>query len=626
MSFAFSTEELSKNPIDYAEKVPVDILASFIEECNDKYENGVPILSDHIYDQMFAVFKKNNPEHILLKKIGAEPNSNHDKVRLPIHMGSMDKKLTKKSIDTWLQKYRGPEYIVSSKLDGASGLLVKTKGVLHLYSRGNGTIGRNLDHLIPFLKVPEIPKDFVIRGELIVSKKDKSEKFTNARSMINGIMGRKTVNEDTKCIKFVTYNLLSYDQKKIVFSLSDQLKILGKLGFHVVKHSKIRDIYIPDKIEDSQLSKMLMEYRLESEYDIDGIIITDNNRHKPNKLGNPDYAFAFKSNGLGKITNVKRVDWNVSKHGYLIPRLEIDPINIEGTNIKYATAFNAKYVLSNKIGSGTKVRVIRSGDVIPYVIEIIESTEAQMPEIEYQWTDSGVNAIATDDSMELNLKKMTAFTQTLGMPFLSSGIIKKLYENDIRNIRDLISISKEKLLSMDGIQHKMANKLYESINSAIDKPQPLEKIMTASLCFGHGFAQKKLKSIIEFYPDVLTNQNIDIDGMTAIPGVSRITAKAFLDRRQQFNEWLKLYPEIIIQKNNKSKSTVGSKYQNKTFVFTGFRNKDLEQKIESNGGKIGSQINKKTSFLVVKSLGTSSSKVSAAELLGIPIITPEQII
>ena len=68
MSFAFSTEELSKNPIDYAEKVPVDILASFIEECNDKYENGVPILSDHIYDQMFAVFKKNNPEHILLKK------------------------------------------------------------------------------------------------------------------------------------------------------------------------------------------------------------------------------------------------------------------------------------------------------------------------------------------------------------------------------------------------------------------------------------------------------------------------------------------------------------------------------------------------------------------------------
>ena len=45
---------------------------------------------------------------------------------------------------------------------------------------------------------------------------------------------------------------------------------------------------------------MLMEFRLESEYDIDGIIITDNNRHKVNKSGNPDYAFAFKSNGLRK--------------------------------------------------------------------------------------------------------------------------------------------------------------------------------------------------------------------------------------------------------------------------------------------------------------------------------------
>ena len=41
------------------------------------------------------VFKEKNPEHPLLKKIGAEPE--HDKVTLPIHMGSMDKKLNKKS-------------------------------------------------------------------------------------------------------------------------------------------------------------------------------------------------------------------------------------------------------------------------------------------------------------------------------------------------------------------------------------------------------------------------------------------------------------------------------------------------------------------------------------------------
>ena len=81
---------------------------------------GNPIVTDYVYDQMFQVFKEKNPEHPLLKKIGAEPEQ--DKVTLPIHMGSMDKKLNKKSIDLWLQKYPGPEYIVSSKLDGASGL------------------------------------------------------------------------------------------------------------------------------------------------------------------------------------------------------------------------------------------------------------------------------------------------------------------------------------------------------------------------------------------------------------------------------------------------------------------------------------------------------------------------
>ena len=173
----------------------------------------------------------------------------------------------------------------------------------------------------------------------------------------------------------------------IKLPLLSQLKILKKLGFNVVKHSVLEEIKLTGKIEDSILSKTLLEYRLDSEYDIDGIIVTDNGSHEANKSGNPEHAFAFKSNGMGEDTSVEKVDWNISKHGYLIPRLKVEPVTIEGTKIQYATAFNAKYVLSNRIGPGTKVRIIRSGDVIPYVIEIIEPTKAQMltPNTDRKW-------------------------------------------------------------------------------------------------------------------------------------------------------------------------------------------------------------------------------------------------
>lgn len=619
---SFSKKQLNKNPKDYSSKTPAHVLAIFIQKCNERYENGNPIITDYVYDQMFQVFKEKNPEHPLLKKIGAEPE--HDKVTLPIHMGSMDKKLNKKSIDLWLQKYPGPEYIVSSKLDGASGLLVKSGSKINLYSRGNGTIGRNLNHLIPYFNLPRVPKDYIIRGELIVSKSDKLDSYTNARSMATAIMGKKNPGEEAKLIKFVCYNLHSYEGKFLKVNIEGQLKVLTRLGFDVVKHKKIDNIIVPEKMEDSTLSKMLMEYRLETEYDIDGIIITENKIHSMNTSGNPDYAFAFKSNGMGEVTTVKNVDWNISKHGYLIPRINVEQVTIDGTKIQFATAFNAKYVYTNKIGPETKVRIIRSGDVIPYVIEIIESTHAQMPDIEYSWTKSGVNAIAIGESKELTLKKITSFIKTLGIPFLSKGLIKKLYENGINTLKDVLDITPEILLAFDGIQSTMAHKLYKAIHDVIDNPILLEKVMTASLVFGHGFGEKKIKSIINVYPNLLEMDDLDIDALLLVPGISSITGEAFLRHLGDFKEWLKQYPQIKT-KIEIAKQESSGKYKDKIIVFSGFRNEEMEQKIEMMGGKIGSQINKKTSMLVVKSRDSTSSKVSAAELLGIPIVTIDEL-
>ena len=72
-----------------------------------------------------------------------------------------------------------------------------------------------------------------------------------------------------------------------------------------------------------------MKYRNQSNYDIDGIIITHDKIYPRNTSKNPKYSFAFKSNSLGVLTTVKKIIWNTSKHGYLIPIIEVEPINLD---------------------------------------------------------------------------------------------------------------------------------------------------------------------------------------------------------------------------------------------------------------------------------------------------------
>jgi DNA ligase (NAD+) len=62
-----------------------------------------------------------------------------------------------------------------------------------------------------------------------------------------------------------------------------------------------------------------------------------------------------------------------------------------------------------------------------------------------------------------------------------------------------------------------------------------------------------------------------------------------------------------------------------TFVFTGVRRADLEAVIESRGGKIGSGVSKTTTHLVMKAVGSGSSKEKKAIELGVTIMTVEQL-
>ena len=628
-------KDLLKDYQKFIDTQPLNILIEVAKYAAEQYYNGEGVISDKLYDDLFDEIKKRDPNNDFLKKVGFEITGKN-KVELPFYMGSMDKIKISESdrLSKWQKKFNKHDYVIMDKLDGISGLFVLNNGVKKLYTRGNGTIGQDITHLIntiPSFKF-SVSTNIVLRGELIISKKKWQKyttQFSNARNMVSGLVNSKKINTDImKDIDFVIYEIMEPRMRQ-----SEQLKFLAK--------NKMTHVYYEtlDKsdLDFEMLDEILLDRRESSEYEIDGIIIMDDSLHDYNTDGNPDFAFAFKDASEKQTADVvvKDVEWNVSKDGYLKPKLILEPTKLSGVVISNATAFNAKYIVDNKIGPSSVVKIIRSGDVIPHVLEVIKTAKVKMPSVEYKWNETNVDLIATGSkSDEQIIKELTFFAEKMDIMNLSEGIITNFVENDIDDIFKIINVSKNTLAELPSFKDKMVNKIHENIQTAIEKAT-LIQFMNATNIFGHNFGHKRLEKIFIKYgnnfikymkdhtKDEIYNDVIKIDGF------DDITASQFSNL---IHEFIKVFEKIpnsyqkTILKNSESK-VVSEKFKGKKFVFSGFRNKEWEDYITENGGELVSSVSKNTSYLVTTKKDYdegSTSKVIKAKEVGVQIVIKEE--
>ena len=173
-----------------------------------------------------------------------------------------------------------------------------------------------------------------------------------------------------------------------------------------------------------------------------------------------------------QIAEAKVIDviWKPSKDGYIKPKVRIEPIHLGGVKIEYATAFNAAYIKKNKIGVGAIIKLVRSGDVIPHILETITPASiVKMPELSYKWTKSKVDIVLKNpfDNEIVQEKNITYFFTKLGIVGLSSGNVIRLMEAGYNTIPLIVSMKKDDYLDVEGFQEKMAHKLYTSIRNKI---------------------------------------------------------------------------------------------------------------------------------------------------------------
>jgi len=628
-------EEYLKDPYDFLENANIKTLVSIAKIANEAYRNKEKtLMTDDEYDLIIDRIKFINPNHSFFKKVGAKVNKKIDKVKvtLPFFMGSMDKIRPENNdkLEKFKKDFGGP-YIVSDKLDGVSALLIINENEKKLYTRGNGFIGTDITNLLELINIDisNIKTSVIIRGELIISKTNfkKYEKtMANARNMVSGIVNSKTVDVNAaKDIDFVAYEIV-----EPWMTFYEQFKHLEKYKIKTVYHVKVKNI---DMIF---LENILKERKESSEYECDGIIFVHNSPNIRSHGVNPEYALAFKNLAESETAIVKviKVEWHISKHGYIKPRLLLEPTKLSGVIIKHVTAFNAKFIKDNIIGPGSEIKLVRSGDVIPHILEVTKKSKiAQMPDYNYSWNESGVDIIATNKSDEQLIKELTNFCQKLDIKNISEGIITKFVEAGIDSIDKILNVKKEDLQNVENFKDKMVQKIFLHISERI-KTITLLDLMVASNKFGHGLGERKIKKILDIHPDIIylyiempAKKLIDL--IIDIEGFDMITAKKFVSNMPQFLELLNQIPENIQEQillELPTDNIVSNKMDGFKIVFSGFRNKDWEKHIIENGGSIITAVSKNTTLLVSTQSDieeNTNSKIKTAIKLNIPVLNKE---
>lgn len=640
-------KKLIEDPYNYLENDTIEnkipLVIKIIRYAKFMYFNSEEIMSDSTYDLLTDYLDKyGTPEQKeVLYEIG-ETVVIH-KHKLPYVMGSMDKiKITDiNKLKSWMNKYSGP-YLLSDKLDGISAMLVyKNNEPINLYTRGDGTVGMNISHLIDYLS--GIPKkiqikNIIIRGELIMNKKlfDKkyADKMANARNMVAGQINRKKFNSKImKDIDFVAYEII-----EPWTNIKSQYQQLEKLNFNIPNYNIIKH----ENLSMTNLSKELKRHKNNSSYELDGIIINDTNNHKRYTADNPEYSFAFKELLEDLIVTVKVLDveWNVSKDGYIKPKLLLEPTKLSGVIIKNVTAFNAKFIKDNNLGPGSIIKLTRSGDVIPHIVSVIKSTKAKFPDksiLDWEWNKSAVDIIVKSNKvLQQRIKELTFFLKNLNVKYIDEKLVEKLYSLGYKNIKNYFKFNKNDLINISGFKETMINKIDNEIKTAIQNMTLLD-LMVASNIFGHGMGRKKLNKIITQYPDIilkkymLTKKQL-YDKIIGIKGFDDITTSQFVKNLTKFCNFFLDLPKtnrnrllietIIINKFSNIKKS-NNKFKDLKFVFSDFRNKEWEEYIISNGGSVTGTVSKYTNYIVTSTeqkKNPSNSKVLKAKELNIKIL------
>jgi DNA ligase (NAD+) len=507
-----------------------------------------------------------------------------------------------------------------------------------------------------------LPITCSIRGELeckistfeklnVDAEKNGEQVFANPRNYTAGSIRQFKDPKETakRQISFTAYNIENLENPPYKTEIERAIwcnKVL-KIPYVRTEPFNYKDL---QKLED--LAKTL-------DYETDGVVLSVNiledqeqlGRHGNSDIGSPKGKLAWKFSEQSATPIVKSIRWQTGRTGKLTPVIEFDAVKLAGTMVRQCTAHNVGIVKNKKIGIGAKVRIIKSGKIIPKIIDVISpSTNFSVPTIcpscqsklvEEKNDKDGTSELFCENTYDCpaqnigNLVNYLSVIDAKGVAEASvakmteAGIVKKIVDFYELNDKDLLVAGftkRQALLIRAAVWMIDAPEKYddEELEKVIDKTPKKIKLSVSKLipALGISGASKGTGRVLadHFNSDFDLIRSAKEDELMGISEIGPITSKSlvdyFLEQKNNLDTLMK-YIEIEVPKKGK--------LTGQTFVFTGASSKprkELEKLVEDNGGKTSSSVSKSTTFVV--SGESSGSKLDKAKKLGIKVIDEDE--
>jgi len=630
-----------------------------------------PEISDAAFDRLMVQLRELEGKHPDLltpdsptQRVGGAPRDGFQSVRHKTPMVSLDNSFSFEALgefDRRVRELTGREkvdYVAEHKFDGLSLSLQYEKGKLvRGVTRGDGTTGEDVTpnvktiRSIPLTVLPAqlkkagLSEDFEVRGEVVMTgqafkelNQQQAEQggkiFANPRNAAAGavrVLDPKITA--SRRLDFFAYYIL-VDGRAPKKRLSEVLEMLSVLHFRASDDWKLchslKEVEAYITTWDGKRAKL--------PYEIDGIVVKVDEISLQNELGftskAPRWAIAYKYPAHQETTVVREIGVNVGRTGTLTPVAFFEPVKIGGVTVVKSTLHNMDEVERLGIHAGDTVLVERAGEVIPHVLKVVKHGEEEKPfrmpskcpvcgmgihraegEVAHRCVNVSCPARRRESFLHF------AGRHAMNIDGLGEKIVDQLIEKDVvKDFADLYRLDLETLANLDRMGEKSAQNLLDEINAS--RKNSLARLIYA---VGIPFVGERTGQLLAAHFGSM--DKIEAASAEELMEVGEVGPKIAEGVHEFFSEaanrkLIERLRHVGVNMKDECAALKDTRFAGMTFVFTGTLAKrsreEAEALVAAHGGKAGSSVSKKTSYVVVGE--DPGSKSEKAKSLKVPIL------
>ncbi|QZY91395.1 NAD-dependent DNA ligase LigA [Pantoea dispersa] len=640
-----------------------------------------PEIPDAEYDRLMRELRELESAHPDLitpdsptQRVGAAPLATFEQVRHEVPMLSLDNTFDEagflafnKRVQDRLKSTDDLTYCCELKLDGLAVSLLYENGLLvRAATRGDGTTGENITanvrtiHAIPLrLHGDNIPARVEVRGEVFMTesgfeklneeaRRTGGKVFANPRNAAAGSLRQLDPRITAKRpLTFFCYGLGLLEGGEMPASHWQRLQQFKAWGLPV--SDRIRLVHTADEV--LAFYRQVEQDRPSLGFDIDGVVIKVDSQALQEQLGfvarAPRWAVAFKFPAQEQMTVVRDVEFQVGRTGAITPVARLEPVQVAGVIVSNATLHNADEIARLGLRIGDKVVIRRAGDVIPQVVNVVESERpadareivfpshcpvcgSDVERVEGEAVTRCTGGLICGAQRKEALKHFVS-RRAMDVDGMGDKIIDQLVEKEyVKTPADLFRLTAGKLTGLDRMGPKSAQNVVDALEKA--KFTTLPRFLYALGIREVGEATAA--NLANHFGELEKVMNADLDALIAVQDVGKVVAahvRNFMEEesnreviRQLTEEVGVHWPAVVVVKAEE----IDSPFAGKTVVLTGslsqMNRDDAKARLTALGAKVSGSVSKKTDLLIAGE--AAGSKLAKAQELGIAVIDEAEMI